>query len=294
MEVDDLEIFSYFVSAKLRSVVSLLRLITSSVHIVVDDYTVSHLVNKLLKFIQTFTPYAQTGSQFNKNCLLTIGNLMIKIEQLKVESKYMKLLSNLCGHRDYEVRAYAWSILTKLSTTLNGAEQMINGTKNCVGQNERVQRLNSFFFLFVAEMANLPGGFHACCLSTLLDDSEPAIVRENAAYVFSTLISYRMDNGHLHPHVLPMYLEGGEQMRMENHLDMLLQHHKLFKYIAESLEHFHAGETIIGVGMRDGGSDRLTSCDLLRSFCVIMCNLLTLKSIACVDSVILTMVKIIT
>lgn len=130
MELDDLEIFfSYFVSAKLRAVVSLLRLITSSVHIVVDDYTVSHLVNKLLKFIRTFTPYAQTGSQFNKNCLLTIGNLMIKIEQLKIESKYMKLLSGLCSHRDYEVRAYAWSILTKLSTTLNGAEQMINGTK---------------------------------------------------------------------------------------------------------------------------------------------------------------------
>lgn len=139
-------------------------------------------------------------------------------------------------------------------------------------------------------MANLPGGFHACCLSTLLDDSEPAIVRENAAYVFSTLISYRKDNGHLHPQVLPMCLEGGESMRMENHLDMLLQQHKLFKYIVESLVHFYAGETVIGLD----GNGRLTSCDLLRSFCVIMCNLLTLKSTACVDEVISTLPKIIT
>lgn len=120
--------FFFFVADKLRSLLSLLRLVTSSVHVTVDDYTVSFLVNKLLRFIKAFTPYAQTGTQFNKNCLLTIGNLMIKIDQLKVESKYVKLLSGLCSHRDYEVRAYAWSILTKLSTTLIGAEQMIHGT----------------------------------------------------------------------------------------------------------------------------------------------------------------------
>lgn len=107
---------------------SLLRLITSSVHVTIDDYTASYFVNKLLKFIKAFTPYAQTGSHFNKNCLLTIGNLMIKIDQLKIDSKHVKLLSSLCSHRDYEVRAYAWTILTKLSTTLHGTEQMIHGT----------------------------------------------------------------------------------------------------------------------------------------------------------------------
>lgn len=107
---------------------SLLQLISSSTHVSVDDYTASHLVNKLLKFVKSFTPYAQTGSHFHKNCLLTIVQLTLKIEQLKIESKHLKLLSGLCGHRDYEVRTYAWSILVKLTATLIGAEQMIHGT----------------------------------------------------------------------------------------------------------------------------------------------------------------------
>lgn len=140
----------------------------------------------------------------------------------------------------------------------------------------------------------MPGGFHACCLSTLLDANEPAIVRENAAYVFTNLISYRKENGQLHGRVLPMCLDNGEQMRSENHLDMLLKQHKLFPQIAFSLEHFHAGETIEG---RDGQIDEfngpLTSCDLLRSFCVIMCNLLTLKTAPCIDMIHLTMIKVI-
>lgn len=91
-------------------------------------------------------PYAQTGSQFNKNCLLTIGNLMVKIDQLKIESKFVKLVSGLCSHRDYEMRAYAWSILTKLSTTLIGAEQMIHGT---CSDSDRMSRFkNEIHFLF--------------------------------------------------------------------------------------------------------------------------------------------------
>lgn len=285
--------FLFFFADKLRSLLSLLRLITSSVHVTVDDYTTSHLVNKLLKFIKAFTPYAQTGSQFNKNCLLTIGNLMIKIDQLKIESKYVKLLSGLCSHRDYEVRAYAWSILTKLSTTLIGAEQMIHGTYTLAWTNDRIRNLIKFST--DAELSNLPGGFHACCLSTLLDATEPAIVRENAAYVFSTLISYRKENGKLHDRVLPMCWDNGEQVRKENHLDMLLKQHSLFSEIVASLEHFHAGETILGHdGRHDGYSGPLTSCDLLRSFCVIMCNLLTLRAAPYVDIIYLTMPKMIT
>lgn len=112
---------------KLRSLLSLLRLVTSSVQINTDDYSVSLIANKLLKFIISIKSFAQAGSNFNKNCLLTIGNLMIKIDELKIEKKYIKFLSSLCGHRDFEIRAYAWSILTKLSTTLSGAELLIKG-----------------------------------------------------------------------------------------------------------------------------------------------------------------------
>lgn len=193
------------------------------------------------------------------------------------------------------MRAYAWSILTKLSTTLIGAEQMIHGTYRGVCLLDcRPKEMNehSLSLLdFHAELSNLPGGFHACFLSTLLDASEPAIVRENAAYVFSTLISYRRENDQLHGRVKPMCLDNGVQVRNDNHLDMLLEQHKLFAQIGSSLEHFHAGETILG---HDDFNGPLTSCDLLRSFCVIMCNLLTLRSVACVDMIYLTMPKIIT
>lgn len=146
----------------------------------------------------------------------------------------------------------------------------------------------------MTELGNLPGGFHACCLSTLLDDSEPALVRENAAYVFSNLISYRKDNGKLHDRVWPMCWDNGEQVRNENHLDMLLKQHKLFAQIVKSLEYFYADETIIDRnGHHDNFNGQLSSCDLLRSFCVIMCNLLTLKTTACIDMIYLTMPKII-
>lgn len=148
---------------------------------------------------------------------------------------------------------------------------------------------------FNTELSNLPGGFHACCLSTLLDVTEPAIVRENAAYVFSTLISYRQENGQLHDRVLPMCWDNGEQVRNENHLDMLLAQHKLFASIALSLECFNAGETIFDRdGQHQSFNGPLTSCDLLRSFCVILCNLLTLSTeLAYVDMVYSSMGKII-
>lgn len=152
------------------------------------------------------------------------------------------------------------------------------------------------FFISHAELSNLPGGFHACCLSTLLDASEPAIVRENAAYVFSTLISYRQNGGQLlHDHVLPMCWDNGNQVRNEDHLDMLLRQHKLFKRIALSLDHFDAAETIVRYEVQhENFNDPLTSTDLLRSFCVILCNLLTLRATAHVDLVYSTMCKIIT
>lgn len=150
-------------------------------------------------------------------------------------------------------------------------------------------------FILCTELSTLPGGFHACCLSTLLDASEPAVVRENAAYVFLTLISYRKENGQLHSRVLPMCLDNGAEVRNEQHLDMLLKQNELFKEIVSSLEYFHAGETIFGrANQPDGFSGPLTSCDLLRTFCVILCNLLTLETASCVDMIYFMMPKIIT
>lgn len=47
--------------------------------------------------------------------------------QLRLDKKHVKLLSSLCGHNDFEIRAYSWSILTKLSATIRGAESVVKG-----------------------------------------------------------------------------------------------------------------------------------------------------------------------
>lgn len=147
------------------------------------------------------------------------------------------------------------------------------------------------------ELSYLPGGFHACCLSTLLDTTEPSIVRENAAYVFATLISYRTDNMHLHTRVLPMcaILESGNDPTLvpniDNYLDRLLKQHKLFTEIVASLEQLHVEDTIAPDNVNL--NEKFISCNLVRSFCVILSNLTTLKSSGCVDMTYLTMLKMI-
>lgn len=111
----------------MRSIVSLLRLITSSDQISVSDRDASAICNKLLKMIIINGALSMAGSNFHKNCLLTIGNLMIKIDEIQIDKKYINLLSSLCGHSDLEIRAYSWNILLKVSTTLAGAQYLIKG-----------------------------------------------------------------------------------------------------------------------------------------------------------------------
>lgn len=115
-----------------------------------DDYTASFFANKLLRFIVAIKSLSQAGSNFNKNCLLSIGNIMLSVDevrrwdpfsylkqyiynlnveflQLKLEKKYLRLLSSLCGHMDFEIRTFSWCILSKVAKTLRGAELLIIG-----------------------------------------------------------------------------------------------------------------------------------------------------------------------
>lgn len=57
-------------------------------HIQIDDYTASFLANKLLRFITAIKSLAQAGSNFNKNCLLTIGNIMLLIDEVSGPDMY--------------------------------------------------------------------------------------------------------------------------------------------------------------------------------------------------------------
>lgn len=74
-ELDD--VFKERDLERLRAFISILALVASSMQINKDDYTVSCLANKLLRFITAMKALAQTGAHFNKNCLLLIGNLML-------------------------------------------------------------------------------------------------------------------------------------------------------------------------------------------------------------------------
>lgn len=49
----------------------------------------------------------------------------------------------------------------------------------------------------------LPGGFHACCLSTLMDDEESSVVREAAGTTFANIISFTGENNKLSELVAP-------------------------------------------------------------------------------------------
>lgn len=107
--------------------ISLIRTLTSSGKITANDYECSYVANKLMRLILATKTFTQIGSNFNKNCLLAIGNLMLNIDDLTLDQKYISLLSSLCGHCDFEIRAYSWSILLKISTSLKGAELLVKG-----------------------------------------------------------------------------------------------------------------------------------------------------------------------
>lgn len=126
-----------------------------------------------------------------------------------------------------------------------------------------------------------------------MDATEPAIVRENVAYTFSTLISYRTADGQLSSRVVP-HCAGHEPVPADvDHLDMLIKQHKLFNEISASLAYFHPGEIVDqSENLRDTNA-KLTSCDLVRAYCVILSNLLEIKTSISIDMISLSMLKII-
>lgn len=118
---------------KLRALLTVMRIVSIQNYRVCLDYDddefVGYVANKLLYLIAVIRSLAQAGSNFNKNCLMTVGNLIAaeSVEEVKINSKYVKLLSGLCGHADVQIRTSSWSVLTQLSRTLTGAAQLVKG-----------------------------------------------------------------------------------------------------------------------------------------------------------------------
>lgn len=71
-----------YLTDKLCVQLSLLRAITGSMQIHFDDYTASFLAKKLLRYITAIKSLATAGSNFNRNCLLTIGNAMLSVDEV--------------------------------------------------------------------------------------------------------------------------------------------------------------------------------------------------------------------
>lgn len=64
---------------------TLLRIISSNrKSFICDDECVNYVSNKLLHFIAAIKSLAQAGSNFNKNCLLTIGNMFNQAEDVSI------------------------------------------------------------------------------------------------------------------------------------------------------------------------------------------------------------------
>ncbi|XP_065371111.1 protein rotatin homolog [Calliphora vicina] len=126
--------------------------------------------------------FTQTGAQWHRDCFLAILQLCNQMENptenFRLTAGFVKYLSGLCGHNDVEVRTLAWSILN-VSAKTKALE--ISGT-------ERKSSDISGTDLLVSELSYLPGGFMACCLSTLLDAEEAICVRHMAGQLMATLI----------------------------------------------------------------------------------------------------------
>lgn len=144
-----------------------------------------------------------------------------------------------------------------------------------------------FKFLSPAiELDNLPGGLFACCLNTLLDDSETATVRENAALVFATLISHRKLNNELDERLYPKNtVSFGCKW-----IGHLINHHQLIGKIVASIQYLHVNDVIDTLS--DPRENRIVPCNLMRSYCIILTNLLPLKGVDDMDSIFAAMHKI--
>lgn len=120
-------------------------------------------------------------------------------------------------------------------------------------------------------MNSLPGGLYACCLNTLFDETEYAIVRENAAFVFATLITHRNSNNEIDETLYPQNAIG----RGCDWIGQLLNCHRLTERIENSVKFLHVNDVIAPEQYANG--EKIVSCNLMRSYCIILTHILPLK-----------------
>ncbi|XP_037822464.1 uncharacterized protein LOC119611079 [Lucilia sericata] len=126
--------------------------------------------------------FTQTGAQWHRDCFLAILQLSNQMqrptENFRLTAGFVKYLSGLCGHNDVEVRTLSWSILNVTAKTK---------AIKCSGTEHKSSDVSGPEML-VNELSYLPGGFVACCLSTLWDAEEAICVRQMAGQLLAILI----------------------------------------------------------------------------------------------------------
>lgn len=124
-------------------------------------------LKKLFHLTVAVKTMTQMNSKIQKLALISIGNLLTQTpdQPLKIKPNNIIYLSGLCGHKNFEIRNLSWCILDHIS--INSVDVNL--------LNETLQ--------------HLPGGFHSCCLTTMLDDTEVTMIRVTAGDVLANIIS---------------------------------------------------------------------------------------------------------
>ncbi|KAH8271534.1 hypothetical protein KR018_004686 [Drosophila ironensis] len=141
-----------------------------------SDIQILECSQTFIKLSSDLRTSKQTGSQWQRDCLQIIYHLQTRHQPIKslaeVENdgmamKVMRYFLSLCGHGDFEVRGMAWVVLA-----------------------EWISKRSVAIPYILTKIDWLPGGFQACCVSTLLDPYESMLIRELSGRVFLILMPH--------------------------------------------------------------------------------------------------------
>lgn len=118
------------------------------------------------------------------------------------------------------MRTLSWNLLSSVTKHIDGAEAVIT------------------------ELSYLPGGIHACAISTIFDESEVSIVRSSAATCLANMICHQSRKSGLHKRVIPrckVKIDTDRANAIEV-LDEILERHSFCNKMHASLKLFTTAE----------------------------------------------------
>ncbi|XP_035901362.1 uncharacterized protein LOC118507232 [Anopheles stephensi] len=250
-------------------IVSLLEVLETMAALLDDvrRIDIGEVIPKLLLCIRLVGSTSFTGSAIVRSCLLAIAHLLERsvdeVAGFEWKAKHLKTVSTQCGNSCSLVRSFAWNILAKIARTLPGAAAIVK------------------------ECAYLPGGIHACCISTMLDRMEACLVKESAVGLFVNLLSHINEkDGSLHSSVLPVDGAAGSRRSAATantnsttnaSVDLILEllaKQQFFEESVRSLETYTCMEFLLDDDSRQ--QDSVISADMVKAFAVLYRCLLEL------------------